>query len=249
MPLTIAHPAAVLPFKRSGLPLSALVIGSMAPDFEYWLHLSPHSDISHSILGLFTFCLPVGMLALWVFHRIWKQPLAAMLGGGYGHLATPFPFWPFPRFIMLCCEILIGALTHLIWDSFTHQYGWAVQQVTGLSRPIQVGYIEVPLYKILQHASTLLGCGILLFVAFYRRKWKWTEVTHHWTVMVIVGWLTIAGGVALGMLVAGDVSSFEGLKRWVGCGLVVGSLIMTLVTTFLCMIWHIRHRPAKPIPL
>ena len=39
MPLTIAHPAAVLPFRHSRLPISALVIGSLAPDFEYFLHL------------------------------------------------------------------------------------------------------------------------------------------------------------------------------------------------------------------
>lgn len=32
MPVTIAHPAAVLPLRGLGLPLSAMVIGSMAPD-------------------------------------------------------------------------------------------------------------------------------------------------------------------------------------------------------------------------
>ena len=70
MPLTIAHPAAVLPFRHGRLPLSALVVGSIAPDFEYVLQLYPRSDFSHTALGLFTFCLPSGMIALWVFQRI-----------------------------------------------------------------------------------------------------------------------------------------------------------------------------------
>ena len=40
MPFTGSHPAAVLPFLRSGLPPSALVIGSMAPDFPYYFQIA-----------------------------------------------------------------------------------------------------------------------------------------------------------------------------------------------------------------
>ena len=36
MPFTVSHAAAVLPLQRLGLPLTALMIGSMAPDFGYF---------------------------------------------------------------------------------------------------------------------------------------------------------------------------------------------------------------------
>ncbi len=36
MPWTVSHPAAAAPFARWGLVLSALVVGSMAPDFVYF---------------------------------------------------------------------------------------------------------------------------------------------------------------------------------------------------------------------
>lgn len=52
MPLTFAHPAAVLPFSRNSKYVNflALVLGSMAPDFEYFLHGKPHGEISiHSL--------------------------------------------------------------------------------------------------------------------------------------------------------------------------------------------------------
>ena len=246
MPLTIAHPAAVLPFRRSGLPLSALVIGSLSPDFEYFLYLTPHSDISHTAAGLFVFCLPAGMIALWIYHRIWVPPIVALLGKEHHHRVQPFPFGPASRFLILCCELLIGALTHLIWDSFTHEYGWAVQHLDGLSRSVHLaGHLEVPVYKILQHGSTLLGCAVLIFVVFYHHKWTWPAFSAHWPLLAVIGWITLAGGIALGMLVAGDVSNIEGLKRWVGCGIVVAEAVFILLTTFLCVVWHIHQRFTK----
>jgi hypothetical protein len=44
MPFTLAHPAIVVPLALQRLILSALIIGSMTPDLEYFIRLS---DISH----------------------------------------------------------------------------------------------------------------------------------------------------------------------------------------------------------
>lgn len=53
MPLTFAHPAAILPFSRQSkyIHFSALVLGSMAPDFEYFLRGRPVGEIGHSFTG------------------------------------------------------------------------------------------------------------------------------------------------------------------------------------------------------
>src|SRR5581483_12465816 len=50
VPFTLAHPAAVLPLRRRGLVFSALVVGSMAPDFEYFFGLK--RPISHTMPGI-----------------------------------------------------------------------------------------------------------------------------------------------------------------------------------------------------
>jgi len=55
MPLTPAHAAAVVPLWRllgSRAVLSALVIGSMTPDFAYFLPLGVRRAESHSLAGL-----------------------------------------------------------------------------------------------------------------------------------------------------------------------------------------------------
>ncbi|WP_053178170.1 DUF4184 family protein [Peribacillus loiseleuriae] len=61
MPLTFAHPAAILPFLRKSkyINFSAMVLGSMAPDFEYFLSGQPIGEISHTFIGFVAFNLPI----------------------------------------------------------------------------------------------------------------------------------------------------------------------------------------------
>lgn len=85
MAFTIAHMAAVLPFYRSNsknhslrwLQFDALLIGTMMPDFPYYIGSSGSvSNLSHEWLGVLTYCLPWGLLvfALWY----WGLKPAAM---------------------------------------------------------------------------------------------------------------------------------------------------------------------------
>ena len=61
MPFTPSHAVAAAPLwlvARGWLPLSALVVGTMAPDYEFLLRLRPSAIVSHSVVGLVVFCLP-----------------------------------------------------------------------------------------------------------------------------------------------------------------------------------------------
>lgn len=66
MPFTIAHSVAVLPLikplGRLGVPM-ALIIGSMSPDFACFLPLPVNGAQSHSLSGVFWFCLPICLLS------------------------------------------------------------------------------------------------------------------------------------------------------------------------------------------
>ena len=67
MPFTVSHIAAVLPgyrpLKRAHV-LTAAVIGSMVPDFGLLVPGFMARWQTHSLPGLFTFCLPIGLAAL-----------------------------------------------------------------------------------------------------------------------------------------------------------------------------------------
>lgn len=245
MPLTIAHPVAVLPLRRCGLSMSALVVGSLIPDLEYFLHVTMVSEFSHTPTGLFAFCLPAGLIVLWLFHHLWKPPMIAVLGDEHSHHFKPYRFRPFSHFLLICSSLLIGAFTHLLWDAFTHDYGWAVQRFSLLSQSSG----SRPRYRVLHLWSTVLGGAALMIYALYHRKWTLHALANGWRLVFLVGWISVAMGIALGLLVTGDITTAEGLRRWGSNAMVVGSMVMLSVVTLLCMIWHIRQRRVRPTPL
>lgn len=172
MPLTPSHAAAALPLRLvlPGLPLSALVIGTLSPDFEYLLRLAPRSSISHTPGGLFVFCLPAGLFAWLIFSLLVRPAVLSLLPDGLAStLEAVSPGKGTQRLVLAAVAVLLGAATHVIWDGFTHATGWAVVALPALSRPI--GSLGPPLFKVAQHASTLIGATILLvwMVVWVRR--------------------------------------------------------------------------------
>jgi hypothetical protein len=62
MPFTFAHPVVVLPLGKIWgklFSLTGLVLGSMAPDFIYFIHFRPDSGYGHCIQGFFLLNLPL----------------------------------------------------------------------------------------------------------------------------------------------------------------------------------------------
>jgi hypothetical protein len=53
MPFTLVHPIVTIPIRKYGFPLSALIIGSMTPDFNYFIF--PKLSVGHTLLGQFYF--------------------------------------------------------------------------------------------------------------------------------------------------------------------------------------------------
>ncbi len=73
MPFTFSHPAIVLPLNylpKKWFSLTGLVIGSLTPDFEYFIRMKIKSEYSHTLEGLFWFDLPLGVLLAFIFHNI-----------------------------------------------------------------------------------------------------------------------------------------------------------------------------------
>src|SRR6185437_3635129 len=120
MPFTPAHAAAVIPFQRTRLIPSALVIGCFSPDFEYFLRLAPKGGFGHTLAGLFLFDLPVSLLVLWLFHAYAKEPILTWLPAGVHRRLPSSTALSSMRnacgIALISISILIGAATHLLWD-------------------------------------------------------------------------------------------------------------------------------------
>src|ERR1019366_978517 len=119
MPFTVSHIAAVLPGYR---PLTrariftAAVIGSMVPDFGLLLPGAISRLQTHSLVALFTFCLPVGLMAYWLtLLLIRAAALEVVPDGAYVRLraAPPPSIRQFSAWLYAAAALLLGAVAML----------------------------------------------------------------------------------------------------------------------------------------
>jgi hypothetical protein len=178
MPFTVAHAAAALPLKRTQLVFSAVVIGTMAPDFEYFLRLAPQGRFGHSPTGLLAFTTPLALVVLWLFHRTVKPAILRLSPSSVQKstgIPPPFHFTGARRFGLIVLSIVTGAVSHVVWDSFTHPQSWLVIHSPLLRSAVTIPWLRsypIAVFKLLQHASTLLGLGALTvwLIFSYRRE-------------------------------------------------------------------------------
>lgn len=185
MPFMFVHPAAALPlYRRLGRygVLSALVIGSLTPDMHYFLPLAVSRDAAHSASGLIWFCWPVGIALYLLYHLLLKQPLALLLPPAIAaHVAPwlkpgrlPDASW---RAVLL--SLLVGAVTHIAWDAFTHRHGSMVVVLPVLrSIWLTVGNYPLAGYEVLQQASNVVGFTLLV-----TWSWRWLQAQPVWAVV------------------------------------------------------------------
>ncbi|MFG6412418.1 DUF4184 family protein [Roseateles sp. DC23W] len=175
MPWTFAHPAAILPLRSlcpRWLSLPALILGAMAPDMSYYVGMhGPWSAFCHTPWGIVTACLPVCLLLLALLLRF-ARPLTVLLPQPHRSLVraqllpSPHPLWLAAAVAVL--SILLGAATHVLWDSFTHQGRWGAELLPELDETLlDAAGRSFHVTHLLQHLSTAVGVG-LLAIAYWR---------------------------------------------------------------------------------
>jgi hypothetical protein len=175
MAFTLSHAAAVLPFSRPLARwrlLSAAVIGSMVPDFGWFMPHEPARFETHSALGLVIFCLPVGLATYWIFQRLMKVPLVELLPDGaysrWNASAAPANLANPQQWIMAACGVLAGAVTHLVWDAFTHEGARGVRMMPALDDlMVGIGGHHLVGARLLQDASSLVGLVVVVAILAY----------------------------------------------------------------------------------
>jgi hypothetical protein len=169
VPFTISHAAAVLPLQKTRLPLAALMIGSMSPDFAYFLPGEPLRELTHSIAGIFWFCWPVCMALWFTFVRLLEPPTRALLPDHWSmKFATSNREISLVNFALASAAVVLGAATHILWDSFTHR-GTAVVEALPALHAVAFYFHgwRVRWFTVLQHLSSVVGLLALLIWAWW----------------------------------------------------------------------------------
>lgn len=222
MPFTFAHPSILLPLKKLSpryVSMSGLIMGSMLPDFEYFMRLVPYSTVSHTLVGVFYFDLPLGIVLLFIFHFFIRNRLIDNLPHSLFKRFADYKNFNWIKhfkeniFIVLL-SLLIGIVSHIVWDSFTHESGFSVQLFPILSSDLPL--IHLPVYKILQHGSTLLGFSfIACFILFLpknkavkqnRNKYYWLYLLTLFVILLCV-FMAISTSLAIGRVVVIFISA------------------------------------------
>lgn len=171
MPFTPSHALVALPFVRAPLVPAAIAIGSMTPDLPLFVR---GAGVSYSFTHTYANVAWTAILAfaLFLVWRVVLRPAVPELAPAW--LARRLPAdWNsgglaalrdavgvgrtrvFP--ILLAVSLLIGVVSHIVWDSFTHEGRWGVEALPGLDA------MWGPLtgYKWLQHGSSIGALTII----------------------------------------------------------------------------------------
>ncbi|MGN6395858.1 MAG: DUF4184 family protein [Mucilaginibacter sp.] len=235
MPFTFSHPAAVLPFAKvfkRNLSFTGLVIGSMTPDFEYFIRMRDLSIYSHTWQGLVWFDIPLGFVLVIMYEFFVKDKLIARMPAaanrrlyvfrGYrSHYTTGY-------LLAISISIALGAATHIEWDGLTHPQGIFVHRLPWLMRIVGIHGYHFYVFTILQYGSTLLGALIIWMSYLTLPKGDLTQaksIAGYWLQILLVTAVVLAVSFAFGLNYhhyADVIVSF-----------ITGALIGLLVASFL----------------
>jgi len=148
-----------------------MLIGSMVPDFGYFLPVGVNRMQTHDFEGLFQFCLPVGLAVWLLFVKVLERPTIELLPAAWRE-RVPRSMPVTPRALLLASlGILIGALTHVAWDAFTH----GESPVSRLFPVLEAEVFSfrgrtVHVFALLQYLSSVAGLLALAYWAYDLRN-------------------------------------------------------------------------------
>lgn len=174
MPLTVpSHQGIVAPaflVDRGRLDGVALLIGTAAPDLGYIIGWKTWRFDAHQPLPLLWFCVPVSLLLTYVFRRWIAVPLAVHIPDAARLRLKDVAFARrdrYPLAIGAYCALL-GALSHVLADAFTHPEPWAVRLTDGrISTRVELPIVGVePFHDVLRLIATAAGTLLLVVCAY-----------------------------------------------------------------------------------
>ena len=131
----LAHQGPILPIARRWpgyMDGPALVVGSMSPDFAYVLAGSRFELWAHALPWLVIFCIPVTIIVAWLIVRVLAAVVAVHLPDAGHFRLRDFSGLATHRFqgIPTVAGAVLGAVSHVVLDSFTHDWGWFARNLS-----------------------------------------------------------------------------------------------------------------------
>lgn len=182
-------------------------MGSVVPDFEYFLRMKVLSSFSHTIAGIFLFDLPIGVIIAFVFYNIAAPSLIdnipAFLSSRLSFLKnSEWNNYFKNNKLKVCLSIIIGAISHVAWDNFTHEHGHFASAIPLLSQEVNILGMHMAFYHVLQHLSMLAGAfiiGVYILLLPVDANYQATPSVKYWGMVTLLFFLLIVVRIWFGL--------------------------------------------------
>ena len=248
MPFTLSHAVAVLPLAtgRSGRRLvpAALVIGSWVPDLPYFVPLPVSSRLTHAAGAPVTVDLLLGLVVLALWELLLRRPLADLAPERLrSRLPQRTPF-DGRRALAAAGSVVLGAATHVLWDTFTHHDRWGTSHLAPLTAELG----PLPVFTWFQFASGGLGlAGLGLWLLLWARRTAPRPAPSSTGTRLrtaVLGLVVLAGLVTTLLTLLREHAAGSTLEAAL-VGAVTATISVTgAVVVGLCVLWHLA--PGRP---
>lgn len=194
MPFTAAHPVLILPLARSKqFSATALIAGSMVPDFEFFFQMRAVENIGHHWYGIVLFDIPAALLLCYLFHNLLRNLLIAHLPSALQQRFTYARAFNWNTYVtknkaMVFISLLTGIASHLAWDGFTHADGVFVEMLPALTLTTGWSFLNIPVYFLLQLLFSVMGMSIIMYTVYALPKTETETVyinsKYYWPLMI-----------------------------------------------------------------
>jgi hypothetical protein len=144
------------------VPLSALVVGSVVPDLPVYLPVGVDYRTTHSAAGI-AVDVAVGLVVLWLWFALLRDAVVDLVPSLRAR-APARARLDGRAWLLAPLALAVGAATHVLWDSATHDWGFVVHELAFLRE--QYGGMRG--YQWLQLLSTVVGSAVVAGYCVHR---------------------------------------------------------------------------------
>ncbi len=202
MPFTFSHPALILPatyLPKKYYSLTGLIVGSMTPDFEYFIRMRDYARYSHTISGMFWYDMPLGLILMFLFHNVVRNTLIEHLPFSLNIRFSNFEKFNWNQYfkkntVVVLVSLFVGIASHLFLDSFTHEGEYFADSIPLLSDQYYILSHKISGAAISQYALSLVG-GIIMVIYIFRfpegRNTKQDNILNFWIVVLLITFIVV----------------------------------------------------------
>lgn len=264
MPFTPSHAIVALPFIRTPLVPAAIAIGAMTPDLPLFVRgVGLNYTFTHTSGNIvWTALLAFVLFLLWrvvlrpavpeltplrLARRLpadWTDNGLTAAGRAVGvGMGRAYP-------VLLAVSLILGVLSHILWDLFTHEGRWGVGLIPALDQ------MWGPLlgYKWLQYGSSVLGLagiGIWALLRLRSSPVRQSATQRTPTVLRVVWWSSLpailVAAWGIGVAVYGPFTDEFTVQHLAYRVLPPACALWGAITMVLCVALSVWSRPQRAI--